>query len=393
VVDGPQALDRLRLAHDNARPYTLAILAYQMPGMDGIALARRIKADPVLAPVRLILLTSFGYRGHSGEAQRAGFEAYLLKPIRQSLLYDCLVTVMGIAPAPSPARLITRHILTEEQAQWRARILVAEDNVVNQKVAVRMLEKLGCRVDVVANGLEAVEASGRIAYDCILMDCQMPEMDGYKATAVIRQRDAHTGGRTPIIAMTANALQGDRERCLEAGMDDYVSKPVQSKELVVTLRKWIQPLEGTFAHAVPTVSEPTVLLEPVGQVQPPALDAEAFAALKELYNNADPGSLPSLVEAFIQDTAVHLDTLRQAVAADDAAALERTGHTLESSSANVGTLGMAALCRELQILGRAGSTAAAPAVVAQLLGEFDRVCQTLAQECRKMCEASPTPHH
>src|SRR5207253_10729882 len=118
-------------------------------------------------------------------------------------------------------------------------------------------------------------------------------------------------GRTPIIAMTANALQGDRERCLEAGMDDYVSKPVQSKEQVVTLRKWIRPLGGTFAHAVPTVSEPTVLLEPVGQVQPPALDAEAFAALKELYNNADPGSLPSLFEAFIQDTAVHLDTLRQ----------------------------------------------------------------------------------
>jgi len=282
VADGPQALDRLRMAHRNARPYALAILDYQMPEMDGIALARAIKADPVLAPLRLILLTSFGYRGHSGEAQRAGFEAYLLKPIRQSLLYDCLVTVLGIAPAPSPARLITRHILTGEEAQLRARVLVAEDNVVNQKVAARMLEKLGCRVDVVANGLEAVEASGRIAYDCILMDCQMPEMDGYKATAVIRQRDAHTGGRTLIIAMTANALQGDRERCLEAGMDDYVSKPVQSQELAMMLRKWIQPLEGACAQVVPTVSEPTVLLEPVGQVQPSTLDAEAFAALKEL---------------------------------------------------------------------------------------------------------------
>jgi len=158
------------------------------------------------------------------------------------------------------------------------------------------------------------------------------------------------------------------------------------------LRKWIQPLEGAFAQAVPTASEPTVPLKPVGQVQPPALDAEAFAALKELYNDEDLTSLLSLIEVFIQDTTLHLDTLRPAVAADDAAALERTAHTLKSSSANVGALGMAALCRELQILGRAGSTAAAPAVVEQLLGEFDRVCQTLEQECRKICEASPTLH-
>jgi two-component system sensor histidine kinase/response regulator len=244
VADGPQALERLRLAQHNASPYALAVLDYQMPGMDGIALARAIKADPALAPTRLILLTSFGSRVHSEEARRAGIAADLLKPIRQAQLYDCLVTVMGLAPEPSLARPSTRHVFAGEAAQLGARVLIAEDNAVNQKVAARLLEKLRCRVDVVANGHEAVEASGRIAYDCIFMDCQMPDMDGYEATAVIRQRDAHTGGHTPIIAMTANALQGDREQCLKAGMDDYVSKPIQAEALAITLRKWLQPHPG-----------------------------------------------------------------------------------------------------------------------------------------------------
>jgi CheY-like chemotaxis protein len=263
VDDGPQALDRLRLAQRNACPYALAILDYLMPEMDGIALAHAIKADPALAATRLILLTSFGSRVHSEEARRAGFAADLLKPIRQSQLYDCMVTVMGTAPAPSRARPITRHVVGGEKVQLRARVLIAEDNVVNQKVAARMLEKLGCRVDVVANGRETVEASGRIAYDCIFMDCQMPEMDGYEATAVIRQRDAQTGGHTPIIAMTANALQGDRKQCLKAGMDDYISKPIQAEELAITLRKWLQPLEDASAHPVPTTAAPTVPLEPI----------------------------------------------------------------------------------------------------------------------------------
>jgi len=203
-----------------------------------MTLGHLIKNDRTLADMRLILLTSFGQRGHAQAALQAGFAGYLVKPIRQSQLYDCLVTVMDMPTAPTPPTLITCHNITEVQTQTRTRVLVAEDNVVNQKVAVRMLEKLGCRVDVVANGLEALEALAQCPYDLILMDCQMPEMDGYAATAAIRVREQQTGRHIPIVAMTANAMQGDRESCLDAGMDDYVSKPVQSSTLLAMIRKW-----------------------------------------------------------------------------------------------------------------------------------------------------------
>jgi CheY-like chemotaxis protein len=243
VADGPQALNYLRLAHQNACPYALVILDSQMPGMDGSALARAIKGDPRLASVPLVLLTPFGWQGHNPEERPPEFAACLPKPCRQSQLYDCIVTVIGRSTAPPLLSPLPSNDPLEEPVQWHARILVVEDNAVNQLVAAGMLKRLGCQVDVAANGLEAVEASGRIAYDCIFMDCQMPEMDGYEATAAIRQREAHTGSHTPIVAMTANAMQGDREHCLAAGMDAYISKPIHLKELTTALQQWLQPTE------------------------------------------------------------------------------------------------------------------------------------------------------
>jgi signal transduction histidine kinase/CheY-like chemotaxis protein len=246
AVDGYMALERLRTAHHQGRPYQIVILDYQMPDMDGLELARAIKSDPTLMAVRLLLLNSVGQRGQDKDRRQAGIAASLTKPIRQSQLYDCLMTVMGTSAVSPSEPLITRHSLAEVQALEHARVLLAEDNVVNQRVAVRMLEKLGCRVDVVANGREAIDALVHLTYDLLFMDCQMPEMDGYEATAAIRVRETQTGDHIPIIAMTANAMQGDRERCLEAGMDDYVSKPVKSKDLVVILQKWVRPLAGEF---------------------------------------------------------------------------------------------------------------------------------------------------
>ena len=238
VANALRALECLRMAHHDGRPYDVAIVDHQMPDIDGMTLARAIKSDPALATIPLVLLTSVSYRGCTADAQQSGFSAFLLKPIRQSQLYDCIATVMGMASEPAPQRLVTHHTLGEPQS--RARVLVAEDNVVNQRLAARMLEKLGCRVDVVANGLEAVEAVTRISYHAVFMDCQMPEMDGYEATTVIRQREASTAAHVPIVAMTANAMEGDRERCLAAGMDDYISKPVEPNELRTALQKTLR---------------------------------------------------------------------------------------------------------------------------------------------------------
>ena len=245
VANASRALESLRLAQRDGRPYDLAILDHQMPDMDGMMLARTITSDRALAGIPLVLLTSVSYRGAAGEAKDAGFSAFLIKPIRQSQLYDCIASVMQLAgnSSSTPQRLITRDLLPEIQPM-RSRVLVVEDNVINQKLASRMLEKLGCRVDVAANGLEAVEAIGRITYHCVFMDCQMPEMDGFEATRAIRRREALTGAHIPIVAMTANAMESDREQCLAAGMDDYVSKPVQPAELRSTLQKWIQLAEA-----------------------------------------------------------------------------------------------------------------------------------------------------
>jgi len=241
---GAHALDLLRNAAERGEPFDLAILDLQMPSMNGLELARRIKAESPISSIRLILLTSLGRRGDAKAAQDAGIAAYLTKPIRQSQLYSCLSLVLANSSsavsgtAQPPAPLITRHSLSEAQAQSRGRILVAEDNLINQKVAVKMIEKLGYRADIAGNGREAVEALERMAYAVVLMDCQMPVMDGLQATTAIRRREGG-GRRTPIIAMTANAMQEDRRRCLEAGMDDFLGKPVASQALAETLNRWM----------------------------------------------------------------------------------------------------------------------------------------------------------
>jgi CheY-like chemotaxis protein len=238
---GVEALELLRAAAERNEPFKLAVLDLMMPGMNGFELARRIKADPAIAGVELVILTSFGERGDSTTAQEIGIAAYLTKPVRQAHLFNCLTKVVGasasqvvaeeVLSAPSPQSVAKEPLA---QVMSSKRLLLAEDNIVNQKVALRQLQKLGYRADAVANGREAVEALGRIPYDLVLMDCQMPEMDGYEATAAIRRREGTTR-HTWIVAMTANALEGDRAKCLAAGMDDYVSKPVKVEDLSAVL--------------------------------------------------------------------------------------------------------------------------------------------------------------
>ena len=255
AADGYEALALMRDAAARSEPFGVAIIDCQMPRMDGFELGQAIRADPLLAPTRLVLLTSIGLRGQSEKAKRAGINANLPKPVHRSHLYECLSRIVERPAISADAMdsdftspkegVVTRHGIKEATGASSARILMAEDNSVNQKVAVCMLEKLGYRVDVVANGLEAVEAIARIRYALVLMDCQMPELDGWEATARIRKREKEHGSeRLPIIAVTANAMSGDREKCLNAGMDDYLAKPVKLDQLKALLVRWI-PVRST----------------------------------------------------------------------------------------------------------------------------------------------------
>jgi CheY-like chemotaxis protein len=267
TTSGVQGLALLREAAIQQRPYDFVLLDFMMPDMDGIEVARLIKADPLLAPTRLLLLTSAGRRGDGRRAREAGIEGYLTKPVRQAHLWSCLTKIMGRVSVEesSPTPLIPRQTASETAARNRLPILIAEDNPVNQKLAVRLLEKLGYRADVAANGIEAVTAVQRIPYSAVLMDCQMPEMDGFEATRAIRAREAQqhpeksassftTPRRLPIIAMTANAMKGDRELCLEAGMDDYITKPIKPDTLKTVLERWVFEQEAWGQFSIPPTS-------------------------------------------------------------------------------------------------------------------------------------------
>ena len=249
AASGGEALKGLRIAAEAGQSYHLAILDMQMPEMDGLTLARTIKGEPTLSDTRLIMLSSFGQAFTPAELKAVGIEAYLVKPVKQSRLFDCIANAMSDAAAANsirkprdaakPASLDSKPGLALE----KLRILLAEDNPINQQVALSHIRKLGCQADLVATGQEVLEALKLVPYDLILMDCQMPEMDGYEATQAIREQERsleHSCTWAPpvyIIALTAHAMQGDREKCLAAGMDDYLSKPMRVAELHAALER------------------------------------------------------------------------------------------------------------------------------------------------------------
>jgi two-component system, sensor histidine kinase and response regulator len=228
-----EAISLMRLAHTAGRPFEVALIDHQMPSCDGAELGRILVNDPELKSIRLVLLTSSGQSGDGQMFADIGFAGYLLKPVTQRDLTDCLKLVLSGAADDWHAQnkqIITRHALQAERVRSKNRILLAEDNVVNQKVATRLLEKLSYSVDIVANGREAVNAWQTGKYDLILMDCQMPELDGYSAAREIRGLEGG-GVRIPIVALTAHAMKGADAECLAAGMDDYLTKPIEKHKL------------------------------------------------------------------------------------------------------------------------------------------------------------------
>jgi signal transduction histidine kinase/DNA-binding response OmpR family regulator len=242
ALNGEDAISCLYRASKQDQPFHMAIIDFIMPGMDGEELGQRIITDPGINELKLVLLTSRGLRGDAGRAKEIGFDAYLTKPIKQSQLFN-VMTILLASNTQSDAdneekQIITRHTITEKQ-KFDFRILIVEDNVLNQKVVVNILEKLGFDADVVSNGKEAVSILSKKAYDIVFMDCQMPVMDGYEATAIIRDPNTTVlDHNVPVIALTANAMKGDRQMCTDAGMDDYLSKPINPQKLNEMLEKW-----------------------------------------------------------------------------------------------------------------------------------------------------------
>ncbi len=238
VASGSEALATLREGVHGA-PFDVAILDLAMPGMDGLMLAQLIKTDPAIANTRLLMMSSLGGRGEAG-GDSAPIEAWLTKPVKQSQLYDSLAALIASDLAVlKPSRPTSQAADPQHEVRHQFRVLIAEDNLINQTVAMHQLQKLGYPAAVVASGVEALEALASGQYPLVLMDCMMPEMDGFAATAELRRREASIGRRTIVVAMTANAMEGDREKCLAAGMDDYIGKPVQLQELTSTLDHWL----------------------------------------------------------------------------------------------------------------------------------------------------------
>jgi CheY-like chemotaxis protein len=234
IVDGGQAaLEVMESRATGGHPFPVTIMDGQMPEMDGFTVVQRIHERPELGNPKIVMLTSIGEKGDASRCIRLGVAAYLMKPVRQGELLETMCRVLQNTPETEPPVLVTRHTLREDRS--RLSILVAEDNAVNQALIVRLLQKRGYVVTVVPDGRAAIDALAAKPYDVVLMDVQMPVMDGFEATAAIREKEKGGDRRVPIIAMTAHSLKGDQERCLAAGMDGYVSKPIRTAELLTAI--------------------------------------------------------------------------------------------------------------------------------------------------------------
>jgi signal transduction histidine kinase/DNA-binding response OmpR family regulator/HPt (histidine-containing phosphotransfer) domain-containing protein len=407
------ALTELRSAFAAGVPYQVVLLDMQMPGTNGLTLARTIKADRELAGVRLVLLSSFGGRINPEELKAAGIDDCLVKPIKQSLLFDSLATIMARRVAgPTKKEEALPALCIPASAARKLRILLAEDNAVNQQVATGLLRKLGYRADAVADGTEVLEALQRIRYDVVFMDCQMPQLDGYETTRRIRQLEGRRATpfdwRTPIhiIAMTANAMEGDREKCLAAGMSDYLSKPVRRNDLKAALDRCrethitavpdpsVDP-ESDAAHSLPVSAAPAesagraTLCGAVGfgggstEFRPttapspgePLVDIDR---LRDVVDN-EPDRVRQLIDLYLTQAVPMLEGLDEAIQANASGDVARIAHKLVGSSVSCGVEAFTYPLRELERLGHEGDLAGARILFDEVRQKFPRVQKVLTR--------------
>ncbi|MEP6519529.1 response regulator [Microcoleus vaginatus FACHB-2002] len=369
---GVEALNWL----ESGETFDVAILDMQMPQMDGLTLASAIHQHPKCHRLPLVLLTSMGYPEASSSALSTHFAAFLTKPIKQSQLYQILIHVLQAQPKKVQQQL-PKSVQDDIKLAQRLplRILLAEDHLVNQKVALLLLERLGYRADVAANGLEVLEALHRQPYDVVLMDVQMPEMDGLEASRRICQEwPAHA--RPWIIAMTANAMQGDRQVCLDAGMNDYISKPIRVDALIQALSQ------------CPPNPEPQQAQKEESDSKKPEIDVPAvnLTELQAFCSSIDEDStqiLSLLANCYLEESLKLLQAMKVAIAQADTQTLNRVAHTLKGSSANLSAAPLAQLCATLEVMSTSGELDRASSLLAQIEVEYDRVKNTLQQELQK----------
>ncbi|MEA3427639.1 MAG: response regulator [Thermodesulfobacteriota bacterium] len=407
VSDANEALSLLKQAVEVEDAFHIVIIDQLMPAMNGEALGRAVKRTPALKDTTLlIMLTAQAQRGDAARVKKIGFDAYLTKPVKPSRLFDCLITVLSNTPYQKEDRrksaLVTRHTLSEAKKR-RVRILLAEDNAVNQKLALRLLEKFGYSgADAVVNGKEAIEALERIPYDLVLMDVQMPEMDGFEATGIIRDPESKVCNHdVPVIAMTAHAMKGDRKRCIEAGMDDYVTKPVEPQQFLDAIERQIHDLapdeteqrsgvrgqgsgimgrgsgvggQGSGVRGQGSGTEYKENSSPVEE------ELGGFSDEKDVFDkdalierlNGDEEFLSELLSLFAQDTPLQLKELKQAIEDNDATRVTLHAHTIKGSSANIGAKALSNAALDIEMAGKNRDLNSARLLIGKLEYELDR---------------------
>jgi two-component system, sensor histidine kinase and response regulator len=356
VTSERAALDMLSEGTRQGRPFEFIFIDKVMPGLDGSDLARRIRAENAAVGSHIVMLSS---SDDLADQDSADVEHWLIKPIRQAELFDCMMSLHAgtsreqvAAAAPAPV---------QEEKRNGGRVLLVEDNRVNQEVARSMLRRDGWTVMTAENGRQALEILGRETFDIVLMDCQMPEMDGFQATAAIRAAEAGSARRTPIVALTANAIEGDREACLRAGMDDYLPKPISRDVMRAILRRWYDP-------AAPIVETSRHFSGPDEQ-----LCEETLADLRELEDADNPDFVSNMMDRFLDDSRQLVERLRQGLASRDNTALRMASHSLKSTSAVVGAMALSNACMILETAARERGIADLKPLVDDVMRKFDAI--------------------
>jgi signal transduction histidine kinase/DNA-binding response OmpR family regulator len=380
---GRDGITQLHNALTSKQPFDIVILDMHMPHMDGLEVARLIKNDPALLHVRVLMLTSVGMRTDEKLVSETGIKGFLTKPVRQIDLYNSLISLVHANNSAVNSQILSQCSSTKNNIRFEAKVLLAEDNIVNQQVAMAALRKFGCTVDLAINGLVAVEQFSKNNYDIVFMDCQMPRMDGYEATAKIRRTETipEQGSTVPIIALTANALTGDREKCLAAGMNDYISKPFAQNRLIEILQHWIpDKMHRSDGHQAKSGKDIGV---------PPSrssvIDSKVLDSIRSLQAEGAQNILAQIILLYLDDTPQKLKELDHALDQNDNEQILTIAHSLKSSSANVGAMNLSRIFKQFEEKGRNKTLSGNDALLTCAQQEFQQVTVALQEELTHEC--------